>query len=57
MKCDICGVIEAVGFIQYMCKDTGELLVDTMGPNVCDPCAEAMCDDDDTFTVDELESA
>ena len=56
MNCDICGVGEAVGFLQYYYTDTGELIEDTMGPNVCEPCAETMCDDDDTITIDELES-
>ena len=57
MKCEICKVAEAVGFLQYYYTDTGEPIKDTMGPNVCGPCSETMCDDNDTTTLDELEAS
>ncbi|MHA2064989.1 MAG: hypothetical protein ACXABY_11500 [Candidatus Thorarchaeota archaeon] len=56
MKCDICQVNEADGFLAYYYTDTGETLTDRMGPNVCEPCAITMCDGD-TTTLDDLEQA
>lgn len=57
MKCELCKAVEAVGFLQYYYTDTGEIIEDTMGPNVCEPCAHTMCDNDDTTTLDELEAS
>ena len=45
--CDVCKLHDAVGFMQYYRKDTGETLDDYMGPNVCEACCEALCDNDD----------
>jgi len=56
MRCDICGIGEAVGIIQYFFKDTGETLEDRLGPNVCEACATTMCDPNDSISLDELEA-
>ena len=45
--CEFCKVNESIGFVQYFYKDTGEVLEDRLGPNVCEACAETLCDDGD----------
>jgi len=51
-RCDLCGDPDAVGFIQLYEKDTGTVIDDVMGPNVCNACATTMCDDGDITKIE-----
>lgn len=49
--CEICYISPAIGFLQTYYKDTGDVIEDHIGPNVCEACAETLCDDTDITPI------